>query len=393
MKKNHLYILVLVAAFGLLVAAEYATPKPLNWTRSYSQDDKIPFGNYLAFNRLEDIFPNQTIINYQQTLYEYSQNDTLVGENFIFINDRFIADQLETETLMQQVFEEGSNVWIAAESFNGTLADTFKIDTYKSFFEDDPLNKDSLELYFTNTKLQSNAVYRYSQATVSNYFKLGKIANYEILSQNSYDSAVLLRIPHGKGAFYFHACPLAFTNYHLLSQNHANYISTAWSYLPLRAVVWDEYQKVGRAGARTPLRYILTVEPLKIAFWLSMIGLIIYTFFHAKRTQRPIPIIRPPQNDSLDFVKTLGQLYYQRQNHKNLAEKKIQYFYEHLRNQYYINEAPLSNEWKTKLVAKTNSQGEEVQKLLDLLARIQRSEQIDEATLQNLVQMMKKITS
>lgn len=384
--------MVLVGAFGLLVAAEYATPKPINWTRSYSQDDKIPFGNYLIFKQLKDIFPNQTIINYQQTLYEYRLNDSLTGESFIFINDRFAADKLETEALMKQVFEDGSNVWIAAESFSGTLADTFKISTDKRFFMPDLSDKDSTELYFTNQKIQKNAVYRYSQATVSTYFELEKTGNYEILSRNSSDSAVLLRIPHGKGAFYFHACPLAFTNYHFLSQNHANYIASAWSYLPVRAVVWDEYQKVGRAGARTPLRYILTVEPLKIAFWLSIMGLLIYTFFHAKRSQRPIPIIRPPQNDSLDFVKTLGQLYYQRQDHKNLANKKIQYFYEHLRNQYYINETPLSNEWKTKLLAKTNSPSEEVQNLLELLVRIQRSEQIDEATLQNLVQMMKKIT-
>jgi hypothetical protein len=53
-----------------------------------------------------------------------------------------------------------------------------------------------------------------------------------------------------------------------------------------------------------------------------------------RRRQRVIPPYERPANDSLDFVKTLGRLYYDRGDHRNLAEKMSAYFLEHVRSSY-----------------------------------------------------------
>ena len=55
-----------------------------------------------------------------------------------------------------------------------------------------------------------------------------------------------------------------------------------------------------------------------------------------KRKQRIIPVIEPLRNTTLDFVDIVGTLYYQTGNHKNIADKKITYFLEYIRNTFQI---------------------------------------------------------
>ncbi|MEL7223157.1 MAG: DUF4350 domain-containing protein, partial [Bacteroidota bacterium] len=50
---------------------------------------------------------------------------------------------------------------------------------------------------------------------------------------------------------------------------------------------------------------------------------LIFMLFRTKRRQRIIPVIHPPKNTSLAFVKTIGSLYYQKSDHKQLAALAI----------------------------------------------------------------------
>jgi hypothetical protein len=48
--------------------------------------------------------------------------------------------------------------------------------------------------------------------------------------------------------------------------------------------------------------------------------------FTAKRRQKVIPIVRPPANEMLRFTQLIGNLYYQRKDHKDILQKKYLYF-------------------------------------------------------------------
>ena len=69
---------------------------------------------------------------------------------------------------------------------------------------------------------------------------------------------------------------------------------------------------------------------------LALFAVIAFVIFEAKRKQRPIPIITAPRNESLDFIKTVGNLYYEQNDHKNISEKKIQYLLDHIRSHYHL---------------------------------------------------------
>ena len=68
-----------------------------------------------------------------------------------------------------------------------------------------------------------------------------------------------------------------------------------------------------------------------------------FVIFETKRKQRPIPVIKAPRNESLDFIKTVGNLYFEQSDHKNIADKKIQYLLEYVRTHYHLSTTEITN--------------------------------------------------
>ena len=66
---------------------------------------------------------------------------------------------------------------------------------------------------------------------------------------------------------------------------------------------------------------------------------VLFILFMGKRKQRIIPVIEPVRNTTLDFVQTIGRLYFNRHDNKNLAIKKITFFMDYLRNRFFIRNA------------------------------------------------------
>ena len=63
---------------------------------------------------------------------------------------------------------------------------------------------------------------------------------------------------------------------------------------------------------------------------MSLLTVVLLLCFTARRRQRPIPVMSPPENRSLEFVKLIGTLYYQRETPSALLRKKYVYFADEL---------------------------------------------------------------
>ena len=60
---------------------------------------------------------------------------------------------------------------------------------------------------------------------------------------------------------------------------------------------------------------------IRIGFSVCLCYVLLFIIFHAKRKQRIVPVIEPLQNSSAEFVKTIGNLYLQEGNFKDMANK------------------------------------------------------------------------
>ena len=87
----------------------------------------------------------------------------------------------------------------------------------------------------------------------------------------------------------------------------------------------------------SPFRELIKRPPLRWALYLLMLGVILLMVTTARRRQRVIPIITPPLNKSLEFVRLIGTLYYQRCTHAELVRKKFTFFAEELRRRCGID--------------------------------------------------------
>ena len=382
MKPNK-YLLILLATVVAYVLFEYYRPKPLNWTTTYQNDDKIPFGTQALYELLPDIMQQPTVRTVRLPIYNFLTESKLSGRrNYIFVSQQFKADDNDLEQLLSYV-RRGNNVLISAYDLPDTLGAVL------GFTADvkDPTKADStLRQNFANRQLRKLDGYNFFHDDGRNFLTIKKSQNITVLGRNARNEPIFIKIQYGQGQFLVHNLPLAFTNYYVLDPKTSEYAAKALAYLPALPTYWDEYQKQGRfdEDQQSILRYVWSQPALNWAYYIVVFGLIFYAIFAGKRTQRVIPIVETPRNTSVDFVKTVGRLYFQRGDHDNLARKKIQYFLADLRERYGLNTNSLDREFTETLAHKSGISHEEADELVRLLRNAQKSISLSESDLLTL---------
>ncbi len=357
MLKKNKYFIVIGLFIAVIWVVEYYKPRPINWYESYSKYDKIPYGNKILFDELPSIFSNGIFTagnNIQETLKE-----ELVAENYLFINNTFFPTKGDLSELLDFV-SKGNNALIVSDKFEATLLDTLGVTIDQTITN---IKTDSLIFHINANNQDYNFVFKhnyfvshFSDDSVRNSISLGLAA----------DSLMnFIKVPFGQGYFYLHCNPLVFTNYHMQKNDNYRYISAVLSHLPDTPVCWDEYYKNRKnAIGKSHLSVVLAIPGLRQAIYLVMISLFIYMLFALKRRQRIIPVVPPKANDTLNFVRTVGQLYYNENNNKDIGMKRLDYFLAHIRKQYHINTQKLDDDFCLRLHKLSGVELDEVKKLI-----------------------------
>lgn len=365
------------------VLFEYYRPKPIVWTPTYQNDDKIPFGTQALFEMLPPVMQQSDIKTVRLPVYNFLSETALpTRSNYIAVCQEFKVDANDQRKLLTYV-RQGNNALISAYNLPDSLG------TVLGFEADEkrPTDRDTtLQQNFVNPRLRKSKGYHFFHDDGRNFLIIKKPQNITVLGRNARQEPIFIKIQYGRGSFFIHNLPLAFTNYYVLDPKTSDYAFKALSYLPPLPTYWDEYQKQGRfdEDQQSIFRYIRSQPALNWAYYLVIFGLVFYAIFAGKRTQRVIPIIEPLQNTSLDFVKTVGRLYFQQRNHDNLARKKIQYFLADLRERYGLNTAVLDKEFLETLARKSSVSIEEATELVTLLRNAQKSIDLSESDLLTL---------
>ena len=386
-KKHNSYLIFgVTAAFLIYVAVLVLSPKPIDWGLSFSKKDKIPFGNSILFSELGQLFPESEISTSHSAIYNYFDDSIVSKVNVIYITNEFKPNRLDVDRLLS-VVNKGSNVFIAAVEFVNLLEDTlgFKL---KEEIDFNLLKKDSTTLSLVNTKLKSAWGYTYKKAYHKSYFTKYDTLKTTVLGLGDKAKTNFIKVKYGLGTFFLNTNPLAFTNYNLLVDKNYEYVFKSLSYLPNSAVVWDEHYKVKAVVSSSVFRYILSQKGLRYAWYILLFGLVTYMVFGAKRRQRMIPIVNPPQNTTLTFIETIGRLYFRRRNHLDIAKKKYTYFLEFLRTKYYVNTSGFNEELFHEIAEKCDVPLRSVKQLFEIAQKLEHINSISE---EDLEQFNKKI--
>ena len=306
------------------------------------------------------LFPNSKVQSVEESIYDVLiKNDSSITSNYILINDNIYLDEQETNQILEYV-AKGNQVFMATTELRGKLADTLNIEIIQEY----TIKEDTVNADFTHSDLNNN-IYKFERGVNTTYFTSLDTLNTEILGHIHFiDNTFLnneknvkqvkpnfIKTSFGKGSFIINTLPIAFTNYYLLSDN-SNYSANSFSYLKNHLLYWDDYKKSGRKVISSPMRFVLNQPALKWSYYLIICGLLLFVIFKAKREQRIIPVIKPLENSSVEFARTVGSLYHQSKDYTNLNSKKINYFLTYIRNRYYINTTVLDERLVTQLAAK-----------------------------------------
>ena len=138
------------------------------------------------------------------------------------------------------------------------------------------------------------------------------------------------------------------------------------------------------------LQYIMSQQSLKWAYYIILVSVVFFIFFYGRRKQRIIPVIAPLKNTTVEFVETVGNLYYQQKDFKNIAEKKISYFLDYLRSKYLIKTGSFDEETIQKIADKSSLSSGKIKSILREIGKINHSQKITEEDLTNINYQIEK---
>ena len=383
-RKDLKYLLPLIITLILITVIKILEPEEVDWNTSFARKDKIPYGGYIIYDISKDLFINQEVVLKKLPIYNIIKDNYFSNTNYVFINSYFSPDRLDTEYLLSYV-ADGNNVFISALGIYGHLADSLRIKTYDEFF-----SEDSVSINFNIKSLKNENGWTYFKGNFKNYFSEYDTSMTQVLGENGFGKVNFIRIRYGDGNFLLNTVPLAFTNYQLLNSKNNEYVYKALSHLPVQKTFWDDYYKDGNKYNASSLQYIISQPSLKWAYYLILISVVLFIFFYGRRKQRIIPVIPPLTNTTLEFVEIVGNLYYQQKDYKNIAEKKISFFLDYIRNKYFIKSSFFDEETIQKLADKSSLSTRNIRSILNEVKKINSSPNISEDELLNINYQIEK---
>ncbi len=386
-KQGGVYIVIAVLTVLVLLLLQYNQPKKLNWFPSYVSHHKIPFGTYVFNDIAEHIFPNTEQVS--SPPYQYLNDHPESEGTYFFVNSTVNFADAELEALLDWT-AIGNTLFIASESFEKKLLDTLGLDTQNLYNGLEEVNGFGFRM--VHPDLSPDTEYPFQKMDYTSYFNtidtlhtkvLGLVKDLSKNTDSRYFNVISKTF--GQGKIILTTFPKAFTNYFILKGSNKDYTAGLLSYIPSNDTLYlDNYYKQGKAFYTSPMYIFLNNKALKWAYYLALIGAVIYIFFEGKRKQRAIPIVRPLKNQTLAFTRTIADMYYEKNEQKQIVAFKIEYFLEYIRSRFYLGTIEREDHFYRSLAARSSHSMEEVKKLFTFLERLKNQEVVSTQDLTQL---------
>lgn len=394
MKKIVPYLIVvgvLSLIVVLVILGNHKRTRKMDERITLKEKDKIPYGFAAAKELSASLFPNASFYS-DANVPGYWEDVSMNSSNqaVILATGYFNADDVEISRMMRFV-KNGNYVFIIAQSFSEEAQATFRF-TYGqdglSFFGD---SGDSLRVRLMKPYFPNDSLFIYPGKKFESWFEDIDTTHTVVLGRNE-NAPDFIRFDYGDGSVFIHSAPLAFSNYFILHKNNVRYFEQVMSVIPsdVSKIVWNEYYLVNRGPRnrnenREPnwLSVLLRYNEFKWGFGTLLFLLILWLLLNSRRRQRMIPAHPKPKNDSLDFVKTMGRLYYDRKDHQNLAKKMSVYFLEHVRSTYKLSTHTLDEQFSEALHYKSGYPSADLNELISFVQYLRNDGSVNEQQLIN----------
>lgn len=381
MKAGHWFTLFIVGFLGILFAVEYSLPKKFIWNPTFGHNDRQPFGCALFDELVEDAWAEEYRLS-EETFYQLAEQDTTEHRAYLAIAQYLELGEPDVEAILK-LAERGNKVMLASSSFGRLLEDTLGVRSSYSYFNLKGLKKYAVSVGGRDTLCWVGDTARYAPRLFTLYPQLckGHFEKYDSLAtvlarkvtavEDSVNllpgcvPVVALSRQVGQGEVILISTPLLLTNYGITDRGNAAIVLRLLSQMSQLPLYRTEAYTTGTQKQESPLRYFLSQPALRWGLYVTILTLVLFMFFTARRRQRAIPVVCPPQNRTMEFTELIGTLYYQQKNQADLVRKKFTYFTEALRRiaQIDVEEEADDDALCRRIAARTGIEGEKIRRL------------------------------
>ncbi len=390
MIKRNTYLFSLFIITALLCGCVHDGSKLPSLKETYAKNDTKPFGGNIAYRQLEAMYADNIIRDKKKNFKNTWQTISDTAALYICISPQLYVNEEELQAMMEYVWA-GNSLFLSAREIDDALLEKAGCKVVQT----DPLVENAmLEMKNTavNAVVNPDDKFAYYYYPFQNHFSKLDSSNTRILGYNDYKQPNFIVHFYGKGKLYLHCEPRAFSNYFLLKETNYGYLKNSLTFTKgePQHVYWDDYyygvtyRKDGNNGGRGTLSEINKYPSLVYAFWLSALLLLIYLLFGGKRVQRIINQIKPNENTTVTFTETVGRLYLQKKDNKNIADKMITYFNEYIRNTYFLNTNQVNADFVSVLSRKSGVDKDKVDTLYRSIVATQNSAVVNDYQLLSL---------
>jgi len=370
LKSIQTYLFFILAATVLLAGCKADGNRripPLYET--FNKKDKKPFGANIAYRQLEAMYPDYILRNRRQDFIKTWKNISDTASLYVCIAPVLYVNEEEVDAMMEYI-DAGNDLFISASYIDPLLLKRIRCnEMYMLNLAEDPYGL--MKNTFSNSAAVPDSLYSYFYLPFRNYFFNMDSSTTRVLGFNEDKKPNYIVYFHGRGKLFLHCDPRAFSNYFLLQQENHQYLQQAFAFTQKfpEDVYWDDYynklwsRKNSDENDFSTLSEIMKHPALAYAFWFSLVSLILYILFGGKRLQRIIEQVKSNENTTVTFTETIGRLYLQKKDNKNIADKMITYFNEYIRNKYFLNTNLINEDFITVLSRKSGVQRDKVETL------------------------------
>jgi len=351
--------------------------KLVNTYISLDKKDKNPYGAYVFHESLKRFFPKAKFkINYDHPGSSKNFGDYAPDQLYVILQPTFNPDPGEVDDLITFI-DRGNSVFISTFTINHALSRFIKASAQARNYIDYPFanyGSDTMQARLVTPPFTGTTTYTYPGTLIEGYFKATDSIISQVIGRADNGESNFIHLKKGDGNLYIHLSPMTLTNYFLLYDNNIQYFEKIASMFPAHTplVIWDEYFSSHRSQHQNRgwFSAIMKNPYFRAGVLTALLLILVYALTEMRRRQRFIPVMEKPKNDSLEFVKTIGLLYYERGDHTNLAHKLSTYFMEHVRGRYKIFAKNLNKDFVEELSYKSGVSESLVKNIVAQINRI-----------------------
>lgn len=386
----------------------------LDWTPSYYKGATIPYGAKSLYELLPEV-TGQEFKEFEgfSKFIPKALRDTIGGSSFesleflpldsvqIF-NLSIVKNSVELSQVdinaMDLAIRNGAHVLLAGERFGESIKNSYGFELFKesdwSGMADTAIQKiEKEELTFESGYLMKT--YKVRKAALSQSLDDYQVDYQSILTAEN-GQVLAIRKKIGEGSLTICTVPKIFTNFHFLHYC-PELVINFYSDFKEQEIYWgNDYRGIDWSDFRSDkslLDFIKKYESLSWAWYLTLLGGVLFILSNMRRLQKPLDPLTPNTNMSLEYVETVAQLYRKSSHHNEIFNKKVEMFYGALYAKYDVTRGQTPLEKATKIAERSGKSDDldQLNKSIALIDQLYNQENVSTEEYGKGFQLIEKI--